>query len=537
MTYEIRQFGWLPDPPDFRDWKLRHPHVRTQLSTVVPRLSGGPAPAGHAAPGVGPLRSDLRAFCSPVEDQGPLGSCTAQATVGALEYFERRAKGVYVDASRRFLYKVTRRYLHWTGDSGAFVRSALKALRLFGACPEAYWPYDVANFDEEPQAFHYQFASNFKAMTYFRLPIKGDELRSTLDTNLPFIFGFTCFSSIRDPEVRRTGVIPYPGPQDSPVGGHAVLAVGYTDSHVLIRNSWGEGWGQAGYGFLPWTYFDESHPLADDCWALINASWVPPDDADADTDAGKRPRANGGRRRARPTNGNGAAIAGDVSPVIKAVHGTDPTRALPLRVTASGVRVADAPVALPQWDHASLFLKSLRLKQSFDWALFGEAVNELYFSAITWDLSGKPPVVYPPASIQEKALPMKRGDAEAFIGDGVQLWGGGPVVGGLYVRLLIMESDDEVRDFGKRMDEVRGAVANGKLAGALAVLAASVTTPVLDAVGIAANELAGVIANLLKANGDDTVALFEGTYGADRPVAAGTDSYDQRGAAIALELR
>jgi C1A family cysteine protease len=52
-----------------------------------------------------PSKQDLRKCCSPIEDQGQLGSCTANAGVGLVEYFERRAYGKHIDASRLVLYK------------------------------------------------------------------------------------------------------------------------------------------------------------------------------------------------------------------------------------------------------------------------------------------------------------------------------------------------------------------------------------------------------------------------------------------------
>jgi C1A family cysteine protease len=42
------------------------------------------------------------------------------------------------------------------------------------------------------------------------------------------------------------------------VENHAVLAVGYDDKTELLKfqNSWGERWGQGGYGYLPYRYFE-----------------------------------------------------------------------------------------------------------------------------------------------------------------------------------------------------------------------------------------------------------------------------------------
>src|ERR1043165_10017229 len=136
--------GWLRDLPDFRDHPADHIAIAPQLDAM-----GVAQPEDLAVP----AKIDLKQYCSPVEDQGALGSCTANAVVGLVEYFERRAHGRHIDASRLFLYKVTRDLLHWTGDTGAYLRSTMGALALFGIPPEEYWPYNIAKYDVEPSSF------------------------------------------------------------------------------------------------------------------------------------------------------------------------------------------------------------------------------------------------------------------------------------------------------------------------------------------------------------------------------------------------
>lgn len=140
---EQRGMGWLPDYPDFRDHTVELDELPPRLKALGQRDSvkvmlkkvGAVAP-----PKALPASIDLRAWCAPIEDQGALGSCTANAGVGVVEYFERRAFGLHLDASRLFLYKATRNLMHWTGDTGAFLRSTMGALVLFGVPPEEYWP-------------------------------------------------------------------------------------------------------------------------------------------------------------------------------------------------------------------------------------------------------------------------------------------------------------------------------------------------------------------------------------------------------------
>lgn len=288
--------GWLPDRPDFRDYTVEQDTVGQRLQAAgqtdsVKTMLSGVGMAKAAKAGL-PATADLTAWCSDIEDQGSLGSCTAHAGVGMVEYFERRAFGRHIDASRLFLYKTTRNLLHWTGDTGAFLRSTMGALALFGLPPEEYWEYDATRFDEEPESFLYAFGQNYRAITYYRLDPPGAQpsavlagIKRHLASGLPSMFGFTVFSSYT--QAGATGQIPFPVAGDSVVGGHAVMAVGYDDALKIkhadpgskattgalkIRNSWGTGWGDAGYGWLPYEYVNRS--LAVDWWALINSKWV-----------------------------------------------------------------------------------------------------------------------------------------------------------------------------------------------------------------------------------------------------------------------
>ena len=149
--------GWLPDYPDFRDYSVERDRVSDKLqeagqavsiSGMLTQVGVGEGQAPQLAPS-----TDLREWCPTVENQGSLGSCTAQAGVGLVEYFERRAFGKRVDASGLFLCKVTRNLMHLAGDTGAYLRSTMAALVLFGVPPEEHWPYAIGQFDVEPPAF------------------------------------------------------------------------------------------------------------------------------------------------------------------------------------------------------------------------------------------------------------------------------------------------------------------------------------------------------------------------------------------------
>jgi C1A family cysteine protease len=282
--------GWIPDYPSIRDYTLETKEVKPLFSKVGVSTTQSTLKTEKLS-----LRTkadDIRRYCSPVEDQSSIGSCTAHAGVGMLEYYERKAFGRHIDASRLFLYKVTRNLLRLRGDTGAYLRSTMGALKLFGVPPEEYWEYNITKFDKEPPAFCYAFAGNYQAVNYVRLDKSNitkqallDSIKDNLSKGIPSMFGFTVYESIEQAS-SDNGKIPFPCNTERVVGGHAVMAVGYDDNlkiknngcgeeskgAFMIRNSWGTSWGDQGYGYLPYAYVLQD--LAVDWWTIIKAEWV-----------------------------------------------------------------------------------------------------------------------------------------------------------------------------------------------------------------------------------------------------------------------
>lgn len=244
-----KNFGWLRDLPDQRDHRFAaSPRVLAKLPRSVDLRAGLPAPY----------------------DQGPLGSCTANALSGAFQYLLKSEKKRNFMPSRLFIYYNERVIEGHAGqDSGAMLRDGIKALNQWGACTEAAWPYDISRFAVKPGALCYTGALKHQLLKYERMDQDLNQLRGCLAQGLPFVFGFSVYSSFMTPQVARTGVADLPGPADKPEGGHAVLAVGYDDAtqRFLIRNSWGPGWGQKGYFTMPYAYLLQSG-LSADFWAL-----------------------------------------------------------------------------------------------------------------------------------------------------------------------------------------------------------------------------------------------------------------------------
>jgi C1A family cysteine protease len=244
-----RGYGWVPDLPDHRD----------RLYAVVRRV-----------PRKLPRSVDLRAECSPVEDQGSLGSCTGNALAGAVEFLERKEGAPrLVDVSRLFIYYNERAIEHTVSeDSGAMIRDGIKTLVKQGVCGESKWPYVIARFAKKPPASCYVEAREHQVTAYARLEAL-DEMRTCLADGYPFVFGFTVYESFESAAVAKSGLATMPRPRERMLGGHAVLAVGYDDAEkrFLVRNSWGTGWGMKGYFTMPYAYLADRN-LSDDFWTI-----------------------------------------------------------------------------------------------------------------------------------------------------------------------------------------------------------------------------------------------------------------------------
>lgn len=209
----------------------------------------------HAVPNLSilPRQVDLRDHCSPVEDQGRVGSCVANAVVGAMEHQQRRTGQVGVDLSRMFVYFNARRMRGTEQqDCGTTIAAGMAAFLAFGAPPESRWPYDPSTVSVVPEAEVFQQALAHVPAEYAR--VDGmDHVQGALAREYPVVFSASipqrCYQ-----EASQTGVIPTPSDSELAAirtqhGRHAMLLVGYDldDQTFLVRNSWGTGWGRAGY--------------------------------------------------------------------------------------------------------------------------------------------------------------------------------------------------------------------------------------------------------------------------------------------------
>jgi C1A family cysteine protease len=245
---QVQRYGWVRDLPDVRDLQYSAP--------AIPQL---------------PPKVDLSPAFPPCYDQGHLGSCTANAISGALQFLEQKeGQAQPLMPSRLFIY-YNERVLEGTAsaDAGAQIRDRIKSVVKQGYCPEPEWPYDITKFAVKPPDTCYKDALKERVSQYLRLTQVEGDLLACLASGFPFVFGFSVYESFESPQVASTGVAQLPGPGEHLIGGHAVAGVGYDlpAKTFRVRNSWGPGWGQGGYFTLPFDYL-LNPSLASDFWTI-----------------------------------------------------------------------------------------------------------------------------------------------------------------------------------------------------------------------------------------------------------------------------
>lgn len=243
--YQAPKFHWVKDKPDSRDY----------LYKVTSTIS--------------PTSVDLRPFCTAIEDQGNLGSCTGQAIAGAIEYLNKKNNKT-VDVSRLFIYFYEREILGTIKyDSGAYIRDGIKVVSRYGAPLEKYWPYIISRFITRPNSTALTEGAKRKVTLYERVT-NHDGVINALSNGFPVTIGFYVYSSFMSRSVTRSGMMPYPNVRrESLLGGHAVLLVGYDNvsRRFIARNSWGSNWGDKGYFYMPYEVI-QNRAMSDDFWVI-----------------------------------------------------------------------------------------------------------------------------------------------------------------------------------------------------------------------------------------------------------------------------
>ena len=84
------------------------------------------------------------------------------------------------------------------------------------------------------------------------------QLKQALIVNGPCVGGLPVYDTNRD-----DFWVKYKG--DEYVGGHAIAIIGYNENGFIIRNSWGERYGDKGYAILPYDDFANFREI----WSIV----------------------------------------------------------------------------------------------------------------------------------------------------------------------------------------------------------------------------------------------------------------------------
>jgi C1A family cysteine protease len=259
MNRKIKKYGWQPDLPDIRD--LQYTPKETTLQSVS--LLG-------------------KYNMPPIYDQGDLGSCTANGIARLMEFYlmnknanENPKASLYMP-SRLFIYYYERAIEgDINADNGAQIRDGIKVVYSKGVCDENIIPYDITKFAVAPSSHALQEALKFKATEYKSVDNTNVmNIVSALQEGHPVVFGFTVYESFESNSVAVTGIVPMPGANESVLGGHCCVIIGYDADAKMFKcaNSWGTDWGVNGYFTIPEAYLTNSN-LASDFWIIMQTEF------------------------------------------------------------------------------------------------------------------------------------------------------------------------------------------------------------------------------------------------------------------------
>ena len=238
----------------------------------APHASAKPYAAASSTVKALPPKVDLRSHLTPVEDQGQLSSCVANAVAGAYEYLVKRHNEEDYGVSRLFIYYNARaKEGDVTEDEGSVIADAIQGLREDGACSEETWPYDEDQVNEEPSEDAYTEGKSFLVEDMQLVPLKLEGWKAALAEGYPIIFGMSLFDSFD--KQKKKGMVPTPSSKEASRAshsGHSMLCVGYSDPDevFIIRNSWGTDWGDEGYCYIPYDYLMNKKYNDGDCWII-----------------------------------------------------------------------------------------------------------------------------------------------------------------------------------------------------------------------------------------------------------------------------
>ena len=262
---KIKDFvsGVVPSPPDYRDFAY------------------GLLVTAESVPAQYTCEHEYR---YPVKNQGKWGTCVGQACASVKEIQEaRNYPSREPELSPLFVYAECKKRDGIPNQEGTYPRIAMKVLKELGICKESLFPYGNINNPLPLTSFEsIQDAKNYQIGAYARIQTM-QELKQAIFQQGPVLAALMVMESIAN--VDENGFVPAPGDvsKDKFLGGHAMCVVGWDDKlsnglhtgFFRVRNSWGKYWGDKGYCWIPYDYFnwrdaDMGMPLWMESWSSVD---------------------------------------------------------------------------------------------------------------------------------------------------------------------------------------------------------------------------------------------------------------------------
>jgi hypothetical protein len=215
-----------------------------------------------------PAEKDLRvgyAKCWPVRDQKSTGACVGFATAdGVLHWHYLAAKWIRCSdsPSPRFIWMANKETDQITSYPTTFIeragtqtKLALGVARKYGCVMEKDLPM-AGGLSLLTSAAFYTKAARFRIASYHNLGRDLSVWRSWIANQGPILTRLGV-DRTWDRATLTNGVLEQYMP-NTVRGGHAVCLVGYTQDHFIVRNSWGDNWGDGGFAYALDAYAQEA---------------------------------------------------------------------------------------------------------------------------------------------------------------------------------------------------------------------------------------------------------------------------------------
>ena len=201
---------------------------------------------------------NLKEYFTKVKDQGQIGACTVFAISSIYEYILKRNTEEEADLSESFVYYNVR---HLEGkeleDTGSSYQDVIASIGEQGICKEALHPY-TRLLSDVPSDEAYLDGEQRRITKALNVNITENDIKSAIQEGYPVAISLKIFDSFN----AISGFVKRPTKEEiesADFGYHAMVVVGYSDDtkFFVVRNSWGERFGDKGYCYIPYSYISD----------------------------------------------------------------------------------------------------------------------------------------------------------------------------------------------------------------------------------------------------------------------------------------